>query len=138
MPEELERILCIDDDEDILMVASMALETIGEMKVKCCTGGARALEVVESFHPEFILLDYMMPGMDGPATLDALRRIPLLDETPIAYMTARVQPSEIDEYLMAGASTVVPKPFDPMTLANEIRVVWENSFRRKRRSYASA
>ena len=138
MPDGLERVLCIDDDEDILMVVSMALETIGGMDVRCCTSGAQALEIAPSFQPQFILLDYMMPGMDGPETLEGLRCIPSLNETPIAYMTARVRPSEIEEYLMTGASTVVPKPFDPMTLAHEIRVAWETSFRRKRRSQALA
>ena len=138
MVEALERVMCIDDDEDILIVASMALETIGGMRVKCCTSGAEALKVVKCFQPEFILLDYMMPGMDGPATLNALRRIPELDETPIAYMTDRVHPGIIDEYLKAGASNVVRKPFDPMTLADDVRVTWETSFRCRRRSYALA
>ncbi len=127
MAESLIRVLCIDDDEDILVVAAMALEDVGGLSVLTSTEGADAVALAEEYNPDLILLDYMMPGLDGPSTMAAVRAVPALDKIPIAFMTARVRPEELKRYIEAGASGVVPKPFDPMTLADDIRLILEQA-----------
>jgi two-component system, OmpR family, response regulator len=121
----LRRILCIDDESDILEVAQMCLETVGGFDVDTCTGGQEALGKVDEFAPDLILLDVMMPGMNGPETLAALRKKPKLDDVPIVFMTARIQSSEIKSYLKMGAAGVIAKPFDPMGLSSEVERIWE-------------
>ena len=122
----LQRILYVEDEADIRAVAQLALESVGGFTVKTCSSGEEALREVEAFAPELILLDVMMPGMDGPSTLRALRNIPALAEVPVAFMTAKVQPAEIEYFRSLGARDVIPKPFDPMTLADQVRSIWKD------------
>lgn len=122
---ELERILYVEDEPDIREVAQIALEMVGGFTVKVCSSGEAALREAEGFAPDMILLDVMMPGMDGPATLKALRERPALAAIPMAFMTAKVQPAEVAHYKALGALDVIAKPFDPMTLADQVRAVWE-------------
>jgi CheY-like chemotaxis protein len=119
----LNRILYVEDDEDIRTVATMALETVGGYTLRVCGSGREAVAAAADFSPDLILLDVMMPGMDGPTTLDALRRIPSTARTPVVFMTAKVQPSEIERYKEMGAIAVIAKPFDPMTLAAQVRSI---------------
>ena len=121
---ELQRVLHIEDDPSIQEIVRIALEIVGGLIVKCCASGPESLEVAESFAPDFILLDVMMPGMDGPQTLRHLRDKPALDRVPIVFMTAKVQPSEIEEYQRMGAAQVITKPFDPMSLPQQVRDIW--------------
>lgn len=125
MNTSMQHVLCIDDEVDILEVAQLSLETVGGLKVTCLSSGQAAIEQAEQIMPDLILLDVMMPVMNGPATLKALRGIPALNHIPIVFMTARVQPAEVQEYMSMGAAGVTPKPFDPMTLASEINGIWE-------------
>jgi two-component system OmpR family response regulator len=125
MGKELKHILCIDDEHDILEVAKMCLETVGGYTVTCIDSGTKALKQVQQSKPDLILVDYMMPEMDGPETLRELRFNMLLKNTPIVYMTARVQPKEVKEYLENGATAVIRKPFDPMTLSQEVQRIWD-------------
>ena len=122
----LSRILYVEDEPDIQTVARMALEMVGGFEVRICSSGEEALREVESFGPDMILLDVMMPGLDGPGTLEALRKMPALAETPVAFMTAKVQPTEIAHYKSLGARDVIAKPFDPMTLASQVQAIWES------------
>jgi two-component system, OmpR family, response regulator len=121
----LTRILCIDDETDILEIAKMSLETVGGFTVKTCSRGMEGIEQADSFKPDMILLDVMMPGLDGPATLKILQAKPALKNVPIIFMTAKVQPSEIANYLSVGAAGVIAKPFDPMTLPQEVKSRFE-------------
>lgn len=123
----LNRILYVEDEEDIQKVARVALETLGKFELKICSSGEEALEVAEAYAPDLLLLDVMMPGMDGPATLDALRKIPALQDTPALFMTAKVQPQEIAHFKSLGALDVLAKPFEAMKLADQIREVWNQS-----------
>lgn len=120
----LERILCIEDDPDIQVVIRMALEIVGGYSLMLRNSGNAALDSVAGFKPDLILLDVMMPGMDGPATLKALRQLPEAASLPVIFMTAKVQPDEVAHFLSLGALAVIAKPFDPMTLAWEIRAHW--------------
>ncbi|MBU0594409.1 MAG: response regulator [Gammaproteobacteria bacterium] len=124
MSMDLKRILYVEDEPDIQAVAKLALESIGGFTVEICSSGQEALDKAPSWAPQLILMDVMMPGMDGPSTLGKLREIPGLSATPVIFMTAKVQPAEILEYKALGALDVIPKPFDPMTLAASVSAVW--------------
>jgi two-component system OmpR family response regulator len=121
----LRRILFVEDDPDIQVVATMALESLGGFTVLACGSGAEALSRFDEFAPELVLLDVMMPGMDGPATLAALRQLPS-GGVPVVFMTARVQAHEIADYRQMGAVDVIAKPFDPMTLAATVQAIWRS------------
>ncbi|WP_439887080.1 response regulator [Pseudomonas sp. MBLB4123] len=123
MPE-LNRILHVEDDTSIQAVAKVALEAVGGFKVLSCSSGQEALDQIQGFAPDFILLDVMMPGMDGPQTLERLRTLVDIDLIPVAFMTAKVQPAEIQHYRSLGARDVIIKPFDPMQLAAQVRQIW--------------
>jgi CheY-like chemotaxis protein len=123
---DLRRILFVEDDPDIQVVAAMALESLGGFAVLSCGSGDEALSRVSEFSPDLVLLDVMMPGMDGLATLQALRRRPDTAGTPVVFMTARVQAQEIARYRELGAADVIAKPFDPMTLADTVRSIWQS------------
>ena len=119
------KILYVEDEPDIRAIARIALETIGGFSVRLCSSGPEALEAVAEFGPDCILLDVMMPGMDGPAVLEALRGMPQRATTPVIFMTAKVQHCEISRYKALGALDVIPKPFDPVTLAATVRQILE-------------
>ncbi|HEV2610352.1 MAG TPA: response regulator [Noviherbaspirillum sp.] len=122
----LSSILYVEDDPDIRTVAQMALEVVGGFSVTACASGAEALAAVDGeLVPDLFLLDVMMPGLDGPATLSALRRMPSVAQVPAIFMTAKVQESEIALYKWLGAIGVVAKPFDPMHLPQQLRQLWE-------------
>ena len=124
---KLEKIMLVEDATDIQLVAKIALEKTGGFVVEVCSSGAEALEKAEAFGPDLLLLDVMMPGMDGPETLRSLRKIPSIEKTPVIFMTAKVQPQEIAQYVELGALNVIAKPFDPMSLAKTVRTMWETS-----------
>ncbi|MGL5743035.1 MAG: response regulator [Legionella sp.] len=115
--KELKRILYAEDEDDIRAIAQIALEDIGGFEVKYCANGLKILEVAKEYTPDLLLLDVMMPEMDGPTTLRALRKIPDFGTIPAIFMTAKIQSNAIDEYKSLGAIDVIRKPFDPMTLA---------------------
>ncbi len=120
----LQRILYVEDEPDIRAVAKLALEMVGGLTVKICSSGEEAVKEAVAFAPDMILLDVMMPGMDGPSTLKALRGLAPLAEVPVAFMTAKIQPQEVAYYKSLGARDVITKPFDPMNLANQVRAIW--------------
>lgn len=121
----LQRVMYVEDDPDIREIATLALKDIGGLDVEVCESGKKALLHVDDFAPQLILLDVMMPEMDGPETLNALRRQGSVSEaTAIAFMTAKVHPEELDHYRKNGVTEVISKPFDPMTLADDIRAIW--------------
>ncbi len=113
------RVLIVDDDPDIRRIGALCLERVAGWEVVQAASGSECLERMD---PDFdvILLDVMMPGMDGPTTLDALGRRASTREVPVIFMTARVQLDEVEEYLEMGAQGVIAKPFDPMGLAAEV------------------
>ncbi|QSA95661.1 response regulator [Methylococcus sp. EFPC2] len=122
---ELRKILYVEDEPDIQTVARMALEMLGGYDVKVCGDGHEALREAAAYRPDLIVLDVMMPGMDGPSTLAELRRLPDLAATPVVFMTAKVQPAEIRHFLSLGVADVIAKPFDPMTLATTVQATWD-------------
>ena len=124
MSISLDRILYVEDEPDIRAVAQMALEAVGGFTVIVCESGPAALAAAPGAAADLILLDVMMPGMDGPGTLRALRQLPATANTPVIFMTAKVQAAEVAHYRSHGALDVIAKPFDPMALAEQIRSIW--------------
>ncbi|MEO6423423.1 MAG: response regulator [Candidatus Nitrotoga sp.] len=125
MMDKLTRILYVEDEPDIQTVARLALEALGGFTLGVCSSGKEALQRAPGFEPQLFLLDVMMPDMDGPSTLIMLRAIPQFANTPVIFMTAKIQPDEVANYKKLGVVDVIPKPFDPMTLASAVKDIWE-------------
>ena len=125
MTQVLEHILLVEDDPDVQTVAKMALELVGGFKVRACSSGTEALEAVARFAPQLILLDVMMPEMDGPTVLQRLRASPVTEGIRAGFMTAMVQPGQVEQLRALGALDVIAKPFDPMTLSATVSRIWE-------------
>jgi CheY-like chemotaxis protein/HPt (histidine-containing phosphotransfer) domain-containing protein len=115
------RILHIDDEPDIREVVEVSLGLDPGLVTRGCGSGEEALVVAVDWQPDIILCDVMMPVMDGPATLMRLRQNTLTAGIPVIFMTARAQTRELDRFRSLGALGVIPKPFDPMTLAASVR-----------------
>ena len=124
--DQLETILVVDDSVENLQVLTALLRD--KYKVKVAKSGAKAIEILESDSSvDLILLDIMMPEMDGPTTLACLRKMTQMLHTPAIFITAKVQPSEVEYLKSLGAIGVLAKPFDPMQLASQVRELWEKS-----------
>jgi len=117
------RILIIDDEEDIREVAALSLETVAGWEVTSASSGAQGLNRAIEQNPDAILLDVMMPGMDGPTTFRELRNNPITAHIPVLLLTAKVQSSDQRRFADLGVEAVLFKPFDPMTLSQQIASV---------------
>ena len=123
---ELRRVMCVEDDPDIRMILEFSLATLGGYEVCLCPGGQQALAQAPAFAPDLVLLDVMMPGLTGPQTLEALRAQAGMQGVPVVFMTAKALPHEVEDLLQYGATGVMVKPFDPVTLPQDIRIYWEH------------
>ena len=117
------RILIIDDEDDIREVAALSLETVADWEVTVASSGAQGLAKAAQTNPDAILLDVMMPGMDGPTTFRELRKNPATAHIPVLLLTAKVQSSDQRRFADLGVEAVLFKPFDPLTLAMQISQV---------------
>jgi two-component system OmpR family response regulator len=119
------KLMYVDDEPDIREIASFALELDPAIELRAHASGAEALDAlaVDAWRPEVILLDVMMPDMDGPTTLDRIRDVAGMEATPAIFITARASPQERAAFLARGAVGVITKPFDPMTLAGDVRSI---------------
>ena len=120
---KVSKVMIVDDEEDIRLVAELAARRIGHWEVVLAASGSEALMKAAVERPDVVLLDVMMPGMNGLATLEKLRAQPETAGIPVIFLTAKVQRHEVDEYRAIGACGVIRKPFDVMTLADEIREI---------------
>lgn len=123
----LERVYYVEDEADIRLIAELALTQVGGLQLKMSDSGTTAIEDIDAFQPQLILLDVMMPGMDGPATLKHIRKQTRFDKIPVVFLTAKVQANEVEELKSLGAHGVISKPFDPMKIADELKLLWEKS-----------
>lgn len=117
------RILIIDDEDDIREIAAMSLETVAGWEVIVANSGAQGLARAATYKPDAILLDVMMPGMDGPTTFRELRKNPTTEKIPVFFLTAKVQATDRRRFADLGIEAVLVKPFDPMTLSTQIASV---------------
>ncbi|OYQ31754.1 hypothetical protein CHU95_21740 [Niveispirillum lacus] len=125
MTPVLERILYVEDEEMLRTVTNLALTRIGKFKVELCDSGTKAVEMAKQFKPDLVMLDVMMPVMDGPATLRALQDDPETAHIPVVFITAKVQPREVEAFRTMGVVDVIAKPFEPLGLAGQVRAIWD-------------
>ena len=124
-PGALKSILYVEDDLHMRTTAKLVLEVIGRFAVRECSSGRDALLAARDFHPDLILLDVMMPELDGVDTLAMRRRMPHLADTPALFVTSRTEPEDLARYLDAGAFGVIPKPVVPLNLASQLNTLWQ-------------
>jgi CheY-like chemotaxis protein len=117
----ISKVLLVDDEPDIRRIAHLSLHRVGKLQVVMASSGAEALELAPRERPDVVLLDVMMPELDGPSTFQRLRASAATAGIPVIFMTAKAQKHEVEAFRALGAAGVIPKPFDPMTLAAEVR-----------------
>jgi len=122
----LKTLLYVDDDPDIREIVEMSLGLDGNLAVRTSAGGEHALETMRSARPDLVVLDVMMPGMDGPAILLRMRADPELEYIPVIFMTAKANPQEVARFRDLSAIGVIAKPFDPMALGSQVRTLWNS------------
>lgn len=123
--DSLREILYVDDEPDIREIVQMALGLVPTLSVNTADSGMRALQTMQANRPDLVLLDVMMPNMDGPTTLQQMRSQPGLQAIPVIFMTAKAMPQEVARFRALGAAAVIAKPFDPMLLAEHVLSIWE-------------
>jgi len=122
------RLLLVDDAEDIRMISCISLERVGDWTVVPVSSGEAALKALEHEAPfDAVLLDVMMPGMDGPSTLQQLRAHGLPAGVPVIFLTAKAQSAERQRLMSLGAAGVIAKPFDPLKLPDELTQLLEET-----------
>ena len=117
------KVLIIDDEDDIRRISKLALGRVGGMDVVDASGGDAGMALAVAEAPDAILLDVMMPGRDGPATLALLKADPRTAHIPVIFLTAKAMAAEIERLRALGAAGVLTKPFDPMSLAASVRAI---------------
>lgn len=125
MNRPLKKIMLVEDDPDIQLITRLSLETGGGYDVRVCANGAEAVQAAPAYAPDLILLDMMMPGMDGLATMDALRKLAEMAATPMVFFTANAQDQVREDLLRRGALGVIVKPVEPNVLVAQIRALWQ-------------
>ena len=123
--KKLDRIFYVEDEPDLQTIVQITLESIGGFTVGVCDSGDDAIIEAPAFKPDMVLLDMMMPGLNGIETLGALKTLPEMADTPVVFVTAKANTDDLYKYKTLGAAGTIPKPFDPVTLSDEIRQIWE-------------
>jgi CheY-like chemotaxis protein len=127
MTRKLQRLTYVEDEPDIRSIAEFVLADIAGYTLDTCASGPEAIERAPGFNPDLIILDVMMPGMDGVETFRRLRAIPELVRTPIIFMTAKAMKHETDSLKALGAADVISKPFDAIALPEHIEAIWQRA-----------
>ena len=121
----LQRIMLADDEPDILEVARIALETVGGYEVAVCGSGEELLRRAPEFAPDLLIVDVLMPDLDGVEVLERVRLLPEGADTPVVFLTGLIQEDEVESLRNTGAVEIIFKPFDPMTLAERVAEIWK-------------
>lgn len=122
---QLRTLLYVDDEPDIRQIVQMALGLAPGLTIHTAESGDHALAALGTVNPDLVLLDVMMPGLDGPGTLLRMRAEPRLARIPVIFMTAKAMPQEVARFRELGAAGVIAKPFDPMKLAHQVFSIWQ-------------
>ena len=127
MPDRpLNRVCYVEDDEDIRRIVRLSLEKVGKMEVCVCDDPLKAIERMTDFKPELVMLDWMMPGMDGPTLFREMKKRPETSALPVVFITAKASQKELDELTALGAVGTISKPFSPRDLPEQLRQIWKN------------
>ena len=129
MAPRLEKVLLVEDNSDIRTIVRMALQKFGGLEVRACESGAQALAAMTDFAPQLVLLDVMMPDMDGPTVLRRMRERSATAGIAVIFLTAKTTAQEIEALRSLGALDVIAKPFDPVGLHQNVKRIWESSLR---------
>ena len=125
MPQRpLERIVYVEDDEDIQRIVRMSLERVGKMTVQIVTDPLTAIGAMSAFKPDLVMLDWMMPGMDGPTLFREMKKWPEVAALPVVFITAKAGPRDLEELKTLGAAGTISKPFSPKDLPDQLRAIW--------------
>ena len=125
MPDRpLNRICYVEDDEDIQRIVRVSLERIGKMTVEVVSDPMVALGAITSFKPDLVMLDWMMPGMDGPTLFRRMKQQPETSALPVVFITAKATQRDMDELIALGAAGAISKPFSPKDLPEQLRAIW--------------
>ncbi|HEX6265885.1 MAG TPA: response regulator [Burkholderiales bacterium] len=126
MPERpLNRICYVEDDEDIQRIVRMSLERVGKMTVEVVGDPTMAIEAMTVFKPDLVMLDWMMPKMDGPAVFRQMKLRPETRSLPVVFITAKAAQRDLDELAKMGAAGTISKPFSPKDLPDQLREIWK-------------
>jgi two-component system, OmpR family, response regulator len=121
----LRTVLYVDDEPDIREIVELSLGLVEGLNVEVCESGERALQRLPDITPDLVLLDVMMPGTDGPTTLQRMRADPRFANIPVVFVTAKAMPAEVARFRALGAVAVIAKPFDPLQFGQQIVAIWE-------------
>ena len=121
----LQTVLYVDDEPDIREIVELSLGLVEGLNVEVCESGERALQRLPDITPDLVLLDVMMPGTDGPTTLQRMRADPRFANIPVVFVTAKAMPAEVARFRELGAVAVIAKPFDPLQFGQQIVAIWE-------------
>jgi len=125
MPErQLNKICYVEDDEDIQRIVRMSLERVGKMTVEIVTDPLQAIAAMTTFKPDLVMLDWMMPGMDGPTLFKKMKEDPVTASLPVVFITAKAQSRDMAELMALGAAGTISKPFSPKDLPEQLRQIW--------------
>ncbi|HTG97715.1 MAG TPA: response regulator [Burkholderiales bacterium] len=125
MPDRpLTRICYVEDDEDIQRIVRMSLERVGKMTVAVVSDPTQALQAFAEFRPDLVMLDWMMPVLDGPALFKQMKLRPETSALPVVFITARASQRDLDELKELGAAGTISKPFSPRDLPDQLRAIW--------------
>jgi CheY-like chemotaxis protein len=125
MPDRpLQRICYVEDDEDIQRIVRMSLERVGKMTVELVTDPNTAIGVMREFKPDLVMLDWMMPGMDGPTLFSKMKQMPEVASLPVVFITAKATQRDMEELIALGAAGTISKPFSPKELPEQLRAIW--------------
>jgi DNA-binding response OmpR family regulator len=127
MPQRpLNRISYVEDDEDIQRIVRMSLERVGKMTVDIVSDPTMAIEAISAFKPDLVMLDWMMPKMDGPALYREMRLHAQTSSLPVVFITAKAAQRDLDQLMGMGAVATISKPFSPKDLPEQLREIWRN------------
>ena len=125
MPDRpLNRICYVEDDEDVQRIVRMSLERVGKMTVAVVGDPTQAIETMAEFRPDLVMLDWMMPVMDGPTLFRQMKLRPETSSLPVVFITARASPRDLDDLKNLGAAGTISKPFSPKDLPDQLRAIW--------------
>jgi len=125
MPAQpLDRICYVEDDEDIQRIVRMSLERVGKMTVEVVGDPLVAIDRIRAFMPQLVMLDWMMPGLDGPALFAKMRETADIKELPVVFITAKASQRDLDDLRAMGAVGTISKPFSPKDLPDQLRAIW--------------
>ena len=125
MPDRpLNRICYVEDDEDIQRIVRVSLERVGKMTVEVVGDPTKAIEAMSAFRPDLVMLDWMMPAIDGPTLFRQMKLRPETSALPVVFITAKAAQRDLDELLKMGAAGTISKPFSPKDLPDQLRAIW--------------